>query len=68
VKNSKENAMMFTAGKLPNGKIVEVLGITPDKGISICHEIYSDKALELRVYVPLDTRFIWVREFRFNGV
>jgi hypothetical protein len=65
---NKENVMEFTAGKLPNGKIVEVLGVTPDRGISVCHEIYSDKAFELRVYVPLDTRFIWVRKFRFNEV
>jgi hypothetical protein len=58
--------MMFKAGKLPNGKIVEVLGITPDMGISVCYEIYSDKALELRQYLPLDTRFVWVREFNFK--
>lgn len=58
--------MKFTAGKLPNGKIVEVLGITPDKGISVCYEIYSDKALEIRQYVPLDTRFVWVRDFNFK--
>ena len=60
--------MMFTAGKLPNGKIVEVLGVTPDKGISVCYEIYSDKALEMRQYVPLDTRFVWVRDFNFGEV
>jgi hypothetical protein len=58
--------MRFKAGKLPNGKIVEVLGITPDKGISVCYEIYSDKALELRQYLPLDTRFVWVRDFNFK--
>jgi hypothetical protein len=58
--------MMFTVGKLPNGKIVEVLGVTPDKGISVCYEIYSDKALEMRQYVPLDTRFVWVRKFNFK--
>jgi hypothetical protein len=58
--------MRFKAGKLPNGKIVEVLGITPDKGISVCYEIYSDKALEMRQYLPLDTRFVWVRDFNFK--
>ena len=58
--------MRFKAGKLPNGKIVEVLGITPDRGISVCYEIYSDKALEMRQYLPLDTRFVWVREFNFK--
>ena len=58
--------MKFTVGKLPNGKIVEVLGITPDKGISVCYEVYSDKALEMRKYLPLDTRFIWVRDFNFK--
>ncbi len=58
--------MKFTAGKLPNGKIVEVLGITTDNRISICHEIYSDKALVLRQYVPMNTRFVWVREFNFK--
>jgi hypothetical protein len=60
--------MRFKAGKLPNGKIVEVLGVTPDKGISVCYEIYSDKALEMRQYVPLDTRFVWVRDFNFGEV
>jgi hypothetical protein len=58
--------MRFKAGKLPNGKIVEVLGITPDRGISVCYEIYSDKALEMRHYLPLDTRFVWVRDFNFK--
>jgi hypothetical protein len=58
--------MKFKAGKLPNGKIVEVLGITPDRGISVCYEIYSDKALEMRQYLPLDTRFVWVRDFNFK--
>lgn len=58
--------MQFTAGKLPNGKIVEVLGITPDKGISVCYDIYSDKAYELRKYLPLTTHFIWVRTFNFK--
>lgn len=58
--------MKFKAGKLPNGKIVEVLGVTPSKGISVCYEIYSDKALEMRQYLPLSTRFIWVREFNFK--
>jgi hypothetical protein len=28
--------------------------------------VYSDKALELRQYVPLTTRFLWVREFNFE--
>ena len=58
--------MKFTAGKLPNGKIVEVLGVTPDKGISVCYEVYSDKAFELKQYLPLATRFVWVREFNFK--
>jgi hypothetical protein len=58
--------MHFTAGKLTNGKIVEVLGVTPDKGIAVCYEVYSDKAYELRRYLPLTTPFIWVREFNFE--
>jgi hypothetical protein len=58
--------MKFKVGKLPNGKIVEVLGVTPNKGISVCYEVYSDKALEMRQYLPLDTRFTWVREFNFK--
>lgn len=58
--------MRFTVGKLPNGKIVEVLGISPNKGISVCYEVYSDKALELKQYLPLTTRFLWVREFNFK--
>lgn len=58
--------MNFTAGKLLNGKIVEVLGITPDKGIAVCYEVYSDKAFETRKYLPLDTRFVWVRDFNFE--
>jgi hypothetical protein len=57
----------FTAGKLlKGGKIVEVLGITPDKGISVCYEIYSDKAFELKQYLPFNTQFVWVREFNFK--
>jgi hypothetical protein len=57
----------FIAGKLlKSGKIVEVLGITPTKGISVCHEIYSDKAYELKKYLPLTTPFVWVREFNFK--
>lgn len=59
--------MKFTAGKLlKGGKIVEVLGITPSKGISVCYEIYSDKAYELKQYLPLTTPFVWVREFNFK--
>jgi hypothetical protein len=58
--------MRFTVGKLPNGKIVEVLGVTPEQGISVCYEVYSDKAYELRKYLPLTTRFVWVREFNFE--
>jgi hypothetical protein len=58
--------MRFTVGKLPNGKIVEVLGVSPDKGVSVCYEVYSDKAYELRQYLPLTTRFLWVREFNFE--
>jgi hypothetical protein len=57
----------FIAGKLlKSGKIVEVLGITPTKGISVCSEIYSDKAYELKKYLPLTTPFVWVREFNFK--
>jgi hypothetical protein len=58
--------MQFTAGKLPNGKIVEILGITTDNRISVCYDIYSDKAYELRKYLPLTTHFIWVRTFNFK--
>ena len=59
--------MRFTAGKITKtNKIVEVLGITPNKGISVCYEIYSDKAYELKQYLPLDTQFTWVREFNFT--
>jgi hypothetical protein len=61
--------MKFTAGKIQRtGKIVEVLGITPERGISICSEIYSDKALEIRQYIPLTTKFVWIREFNFKDV
>lgn len=60
--------MQVTVGKLANGKIVEVLGITTDNRISICHEIYSDKALELRQYIPISTRFVWVRNFSFKDI
>lgn len=55
----------FTAGKLLNGKIVEVLGMS-DKGIAICYEVYSDKAYELRQYLPTNTHFTWVRDFSFH--
>ena len=55
----------FTAGKLLNGKIVEVLGMS-DKGIAICYEVYSDKAYELRQYLPTSTHFTWVRDFSFH--
>ena len=59
--------MKFTAGKIQRtGKIVEVLGITPNRGISICSEVYSDKALEIQRYIPLTTKFVWVREFNFK--
>jgi hypothetical protein len=59
--------MKFIAGKIAKtGKIVEVLGITPDKGISVCYEIYSDKAFELKQYIPFNTQFVWVREFNFK--
>jgi hypothetical protein len=59
--------MKFTAGKIMrSGKIVEVLGITPEKGISVCSEVYSDKALEQHRYIPLTTLFVWVREFNFK--
>lgn len=60
--------MQVTVGKLANGKIVEVLGITPDKGISICYEVYSDRAFELRQYIPISTRFVWVRNFSFKDI
>ncbi len=57
----------FTAGKLLNGKIVEVLGVSSQgKGIAICYEVYSDKAYELRQYLPTNTRFTWVRDFSFH--
>ena len=60
--------MQVTVGKLANGKIVEVLGITPDKGISIFYEVYSDRAFELRQYIPISTRFVWVRNFSFKDI
>jgi hypothetical protein len=64
---TRKMTMKFIAGKIAKtGKIVEVLGITTDNRISICHEIYSDKALELRQYIPINTQFVWVREFNFK--
>ena len=59
--------IQFVAGKIAKtGKIVEVLGTTP-KGISVCYEVYSDKAYELRQLLPLNTEFVWVREFKFKS-
>lgn len=57
----------FKAAKLPNGKIVEVLGVS-ERGVSVCYEIFSDKALEMRQVLPLTTRFVWVRDFNFGDV
>ena len=57
--------IQFVAGKLLNGKIVEVLGHS-DKGIAVCYEVYSDNAYEMRQYLPTTTPFIWVRTFSFN--
>jgi len=59
--------MKFTAGKLlQSGKIVEILGINPDRGISVCYQVYSDNALEQQRFLPLSTPFVWVREFNFK--
>jgi len=60
--------MKFTAGKLmQSGKIVEILGVSPDRGISVCHKVFSDNALEQQLFLPLSTQFVWVREFNFKN-
>jgi hypothetical protein len=58
--------IQFTAGKIAKtGKIVEVLGVTP-KGISVCYEVFSDRVYKSHKYLPLNTEFVWVREFKFK--
>jgi hypothetical protein len=59
--------MKFKVGKLLDGRIVEILG-EDERGISVMyHVINHTHACEQSKRIPLNTKFVWVREYSFWG-